>query len=439
MTTISREKLHEKVWSQPLTKVAAGFGVTGTALKKTCARHDIPTPERGYWAKLQHGKPAKTYPLPANSDPALDNVHISGGSQRAASASVLDAQARARDALALQDVELTAGGDRPVPEPKILDATRRAGTKAKADHRGFISVHGRGLVPLNIAPGSLERSLSVLSRLLALATAQGHEARATEAGLVLVVDHETIPFAIEEQTDRSPHVATSEDIKRQQDRARWGLPPPKYPQYDHHPAGRLALQINANEYGGLRRKFADGRTQSIEKMLVQVLEAMAGHAVLIREQREERAAQAERYRLAEERRRLQQAFASREKERIAFVDAVHAQLIERRKLQAVLGHFEGRQGRGAEPLRPMIVWVQRRIAQIDAMIEPHALDLSARAAKIDFDEPEAGKTSEYYYSSFRELDLWSDYDETGTARSLTPFEWATAAGLLRGEQGEEPS
>ncbi len=43
MTTISREKLYEKVWSQPLTKVAAGFGVTGTALKKTCARHNIPT------------------------------------------------------------------------------------------------------------------------------------------------------------------------------------------------------------------------------------------------------------------------------------------------------------------------------------------------------------------------------------------------------------
>jgi hypothetical protein len=34
-----------------MTKVAADYGVAGTALKKTCDRHHIPTPERGCWAR----------------------------------------------------------------------------------------------------------------------------------------------------------------------------------------------------------------------------------------------------------------------------------------------------------------------------------------------------------------------------------------------------
>jgi hypothetical protein len=42
-----------------MTKVAAEYGVTSTALKKTCNRHKIPTPERGYWAKLEHDKPVR--------------------------------------------------------------------------------------------------------------------------------------------------------------------------------------------------------------------------------------------------------------------------------------------------------------------------------------------------------------------------------------------
>ena len=44
MQVVSREELYEQVWAEPMTKVAAKYGITGTALKKTCDRHDIPTP-----------------------------------------------------------------------------------------------------------------------------------------------------------------------------------------------------------------------------------------------------------------------------------------------------------------------------------------------------------------------------------------------------------
>jgi hypothetical protein len=62
--TISREELYQQIWSRPMTKVAAEYGVTSTALKKTCNRHKIPTPGRGYWAKCEHNKPVHQVSLP---------------------------------------------------------------------------------------------------------------------------------------------------------------------------------------------------------------------------------------------------------------------------------------------------------------------------------------------------------------------------------------
>lgn len=62
MRTISREDLFEDSWTRPLSRIAAEFGVSDTALRKMCDRHDIPTPGRGYWAQVASGK---SFPRPA--------------------------------------------------------------------------------------------------------------------------------------------------------------------------------------------------------------------------------------------------------------------------------------------------------------------------------------------------------------------------------------
>ena len=74
MRTVSREQLYEQVWSKPMTKVAAEYGVTSTALKKACDRHQIPTPERGYWAKREHGKPVRKSAELARWEHGYDSV-----------------------------------------------------------------------------------------------------------------------------------------------------------------------------------------------------------------------------------------------------------------------------------------------------------------------------------------------------------------------------
>ena len=53
---LSRKKLYDLVWSEPMRNLSTRFGISDVALKKTCARAGIPTPDRGYWAKKEAGK-----------------------------------------------------------------------------------------------------------------------------------------------------------------------------------------------------------------------------------------------------------------------------------------------------------------------------------------------------------------------------------------------
>ena len=69
--TFTREQLYELVWQHPLLQLAQRYAMSDVGLSKLCARHDIPTPPRGYWAKVQAGaKPSRTR-LPASADTSL--------------------------------------------------------------------------------------------------------------------------------------------------------------------------------------------------------------------------------------------------------------------------------------------------------------------------------------------------------------------------------
>lgn len=44
MKTVSRTALFEDAWTRPLSRIAAEFGVSDTALRKMCDRHGIRAP-----------------------------------------------------------------------------------------------------------------------------------------------------------------------------------------------------------------------------------------------------------------------------------------------------------------------------------------------------------------------------------------------------------
>jgi hypothetical protein len=56
---VSREKLYEEIWAEPMTTVAARYEVSSNYLARVCEHLNIPRPPRGYWAKLQFQKAPK--------------------------------------------------------------------------------------------------------------------------------------------------------------------------------------------------------------------------------------------------------------------------------------------------------------------------------------------------------------------------------------------
>ncbi len=79
---LSRKALYDLVWSEAMKNLATRFGVSDVALKKTCARAGIPTPDRGYWAKKEAGKDTLQPAFPPRPPGMDDEVCVGGGSNR---------------------------------------------------------------------------------------------------------------------------------------------------------------------------------------------------------------------------------------------------------------------------------------------------------------------------------------------------------------------
>lgn len=73
---LSRDDLYQKVWTTPMNRLAAQYGITGNGLAKICLRLNIPCPARGYWAKKAAGKRVVQYRLPEPDAETLLQVTI---------------------------------------------------------------------------------------------------------------------------------------------------------------------------------------------------------------------------------------------------------------------------------------------------------------------------------------------------------------------------
>ena len=74
--TLTREERYEKVWSMPMQKLAAEFGLSDVGVAKRRRRHQIPVPAHGYRARLQAGQNVERTPLPSATQTCVGNIKI---------------------------------------------------------------------------------------------------------------------------------------------------------------------------------------------------------------------------------------------------------------------------------------------------------------------------------------------------------------------------
>jgi hypothetical protein len=446
--TLTRRELYDLVWATPIQTLAAEFGLSDVGLAKICERHRVPRPTRGYWAKVEAGKPAKRSVFVEISDRSLDHIVIHAGlHQLPEPARAIIERARAeRTAARPRRREASPPPKAFQPVVEVHPAVRRTAEalrKAKPGPDGALAIAGAGACPVTIAPASLERAVAILDALARRLDDKGLPLTRVEAALGVVAGEDSVTFALTERTRRAPHEPTPAELeaearrRRKLARGRWtdlvGLDR-AYPEFDTVYTGELSLEIPG--YGErVRRTWSDGKTQRLETLLVSVVTGVEALLAVRQHERERRKALQRAAAEAEARRQRQAAFQAREKRRAAFVELVASKLQERARLAAVLAHLEA-----ADPAEPgrgtaMASWVRRKVAEIDALLSPAFLALSARSARLEFDEAQAlaaaAEEPAWWYPRAVTLELWSIDPESGVATAQTPLEWVEASDRAR--------
>ncbi|HVO60606.1 MAG TPA: hypothetical protein VMT53_06700 [Terriglobales bacterium] len=277
-----RDELYQKVWEKPLTKVAQEYGVSAVALGKVCRKLSVPVPGRGHWAKLAHGhRGAKKPPLPK-----LQNVPVvfrsTASEHRATTAS--DPEFAAIDQL------LSSGGLKPSAEgtepaqPHVLirRTASRLRSRSRKNEQGILLPAEPGGLDVSVTASALDRALRVMSEVLSVLEKRNFSVEAPDkGGAVACINGQRVAFGVEEVI-RS---VVSQKARVANPTSRWD--------YDrsvsYEPTGTLALVIRSEVWPpeGLRRRWADGKTQRIEELIPDFVSGLMRTAIVMRRHEEE--------------------------------------------------------------------------------------------------------------------------------------------------------
>lgn len=327
-STFTREELFDLVWADPVTKVAAQFGLSDVAIRKTCVKYGIPTPPLGYWAKLAHGKKV-TRPKLAKHPLQDQRIVIRHGASEHESEAMSDARDRATAASLAEPIL--------IDEHPVVTKTMARLRKGKADDRGLVSLSKQDSFAVSMAPASFDRIEPFLLQLIGAFLARDYQLERGEHGIRIAAEGETIGMTISEIVDRVRHEPTEDELERQRrweaKRARtiarggWEsmFDRPQIPEWDYVPGGRLQVdleQVYALQGVSPRRKFADGKTQTIESLVEEIVVGIAVLAVVKRERREANERWQRNYEEEQRRRAEAERQAALNARKIKFLDEV---------------------------------------------------------------------------------------------------------------------
>jgi hypothetical protein len=261
--------------------------------------------------------------------------------------------------------------------------------RAEANRIGIVSASRPDCFNVAVGRQSLDRLERFLGELAARAEARGFRTVPAADGLPVLIDRDTVSLMVREELDRPTHIPTLEEIPavraldRERDRkVRAGLfvssvgglvvPPPR-----EREGGRLVVlleQVYAFTSPSLRRRFADGKKQKLEKLVDSLLEAIA------------RSAAAKRDRAAF----YEQAKRELEEGRLAAEHAEHNASLDQRRVAALDEILQGQQrlevletllealasSAGQDPssaLQPFVSWARSYAAKLRAELTPLGL------------------------------------------------------------------
>lgn len=164
--SVTREKLYEEIWAEPITKVSKRYEVSDSFLVRVLQRLNVPRPPMGYWAKLAVGKIVPKPPLPEPGPGDELEWSRDGMPKRAPRAAPKPPDpARA--------IRIRRRADRPVRHSLIAQARPHFENVDETDG-GYLKPTKKLMVDLIVSNSILDRALDIANELFLLLEDRGH-------------------------------------------------------------------------------------------------------------------------------------------------------------------------------------------------------------------------------------------------------------------------
>ncbi|WP_170246121.1 hypothetical protein [Methylobacterium gnaphalii] len=317
-----------------MSRLAAEFTISDVGLKKTCQRHRIPTPPRGYWAKLEAGQKPKQAIFVEVKDARLNQIEIGANAVALPEPvrEVIAARRAERKLERLWPPKLDPVAFEPVtaPHPAVHE-TIKALRRCKPTEAAVEAI-GDGLCGVSVGRKSIERAAFVLDAMARALSDRGRQLEPSGPAMQVVDGPDKVIIVLKERSRTVDHVPTLEelaaDARRDEQRQRhyrnpmrWPLPPfgRAYPSKDTLWLGELVLQIEGYSEG-VRRTWADGRSQRLEGLIPSIVDGIEVLLAARKARREDSEERERRWAELQRRRDLARARQEREKARTEFFE-----------------------------------------------------------------------------------------------------------------------
>jgi hypothetical protein len=288
--TIEREELYRQVRTEPIFRLAPKYGISNVALKKICKKLNVPTPPRGYWAKIQNHIRVGREPLPKikYDQPKVHELNMNRSPVTKAKPEKPGPTLLPEALEVIERIESWPA----IKVPRnlrnahpLVKKTLEELSEAKPDKYAMLRPWKREILDVRVSHRLLKRALRIMQALLTrieslgfhASAKRGYHLQTTEA----VVFDETISFGISEKSRQIDHVLTDSEKK---DMARYGRHFDTT-KWDYEPTGLLSLRIGTWAFEGIRKNWNDGKSKVVEDGLKEFLINLVTIADLKRQRR----------------------------------------------------------------------------------------------------------------------------------------------------------
>lgn len=320
---ITRQDLYKKIWSKPIIKIAAEYGISDSMVIKICKKLGVPRPGPGHWTKVAVGKKVRQLPLGRLPKGCQEQYCISVYQQkRRLLTSDQDHPLTHREVQ--DDFKIVVSNSLEGAHPLVV-RNGKSFNNATVSEKLILQPRAKTHFDLRVTESTKDRALAIMNALLFAFEKRGWVfdiSSDSESTMNVTVLEEPIRFCVEEKIRHVEHVATEKE-KRAKAAGKWVWPP----RYDPVATGLLSIQILTGYGLVARHTWSDGKVQRVEGCLNKFCVALVELAEAIK---------VDRVRREEDERQRELARVRRQE----LKDAREAEIVKREALEVDVARWE---------------------------------------------------------------------------------------------------